>query len=294
RRRRARRPVPRRRAGGPGDGPARHRGNPQRVPLVGPRRATVPAGVPDPGDGGGAPACGTPDRRGAAAMTRTPVVLQMEAVECGPAALATVLAHHGRYVPLEELRLLCGVSRDGSKASMLIKAARAYGLAATGHQMEADDLAGLLRRVSGALVVAGFASLLLAVVGLVQPAFILAMVDALGTGAAAVPWPYFALMAAAVVVTAALTAVQQVHLARMQVVLSTLGHARFLRHLLRLPAGFFAQRSQADLTRRLQSNGQIAEILSRDVVAVLINAVLVATYAAVMWAYDVELAVVGA
>src|SRR5205807_2922884 len=83
RRRRARRPVPRRRAGGPGDGPARHRGNPQRVPLVGPRRATVPAGVPDPGDGGGAPASGTPDRRGAAAMTRTPVVLQMEAVECG-------------------------------------------------------------------------------------------------------------------------------------------------------------------------------------------------------------------
>lgn len=296
----------------------------------------------------------------------------MEAVECGAAALAMVLGHYGRFVPLEELRIACGVSRDGSRASNLLKAARGYGLQAKGMQMDLAALAEVaapavlfwefnhyvvydgmgrrfgrrgvyvndpgkgrrfvpmdefdtsftgivltfepgpgfrrggrrpgvmgalpdrLRGTSGTMAAAVVASLLLVVVGAWVPALSRTYIDMFLIGnQTSLLSVLFAAMATTLVLTATLTALQQANLLRGRIIASTLGSARFLRHLLRLPLTFYAQRNPADLVQRLQSNDAVAETLARDLAAAGVDAVVVLLYAVLLWTYDPQLTVVG-
>lgn len=75
------------------------------------------------------------------AVVRVPTILQMEAVECGAAALAMVLAHYRRWVSLEVLRQDCHVTQNGVNASEILKAARQYGLEAKAYKVDIDMLA---------------------------------------------------------------------------------------------------------------------------------------------------------
>lgn len=303
---------------------------------------------------------------------RTPTVLQMEAVECGAASLAMVLGHYGRHVPLEELRIACGVSRDGSRASNLLKAARSYGLTAKGMQMDTAALAEVaapavlfwefnhyvvydgtgrrfgrrgvfvndpgkgrrfvpredfdtsftgvvlvmepgenfrkggrrpgvfgalparLRGTAGTLPAAVLASLLLVVVGAAVPALSRTYVDTFLIGGQTSPLGVlFTSMAACVLLTVVLTWLQQANLLRGRLISSTLSSARFLRHLLRLPVTFFAQRSPGDLVQRLGSNDAVAETLARDLAAAGVDAVVVVLYALLLYTYDPQLTAVG-
>lgn len=78
-----------------------------------------------------------PVTKGAA---KVPTIMQLEALECGAACLCMVMAYYGKWVPLEQVRKDCGVSRDGSKAKNVVIAARNYGFKATGFRCEVEGL----------------------------------------------------------------------------------------------------------------------------------------------------------
>ena len=303
---------------------------------------------------------------------KTPIRIQMESVECGAAALAILLAHHGRKVPLEQLRADCRVSRNGSNAKDLLYAARDHGFEAAGYQMELEELQRLQgpaiiywafqhfmviegfsrrwgktvvrvndpgsgrktmtwdefndgftgvvimvrpgpdfrqggagpstfaalrsRRVSAAnaIVLMLLASLLLVVPGIIGPAFNRVFYDSVLSGSSpAYFWPLLAVMACTVASAVLISHVQYKALARTEAWMSVVSTAKFVRHILRLPIGFFLQRKAAELEQRVGFNERVAEVLARDLVVSVVNMFLIAFYAVFLLRYSLLLGVVG-
>lgn len=297
---------------------------------------------------------------------RTPTVLQMEALECGAACLGMILAYHGRYVPLEQLREACGVSRDGSAAAQVLQAARTYGLKAKGwrvntveelqdlpfplivfwnfnhyvvvegygkgvwylndpdrgHRQVTDkefdeaftgvalllekgpdfqpggdkpSMLDSLRRRSGGLVggltFALLAGLALVGPGLVIPTFSRVFVDdVLVENQESWIKPLLLGMALTALLRAALTWLQQLCLVRLETRLAINMARDFLGHVLKLPMAFFTQRYPGDVASRVAMNNTVARLLSTQVAANLLNALLVVFYLALMLQYDFLLA----
>lgn len=303
---------------------------------------------------------GAPARR-----VRVPTILQMEAVECGAATLAMVLAYFGKRVPLEDVRVACGVSRDGSKASNIVRAARDYGLECKGFKKEPEDLRSLpaptiihwnfnhfvvlegfdrqgraflndpaqgprrispeefdgsftgvvitfargaafqpggedrsvlqalRRRLSGshtALLFVVLTGLALVVPGLLLPTYARIFVDeVLIRGLTDWTIPLLEIMAVTLVCLGSLTAIQLLYLLRMETRLAVSGSARFLWHVLHLPAQFFTQRYSGEIASRVGLNDRVAQLLSGDLATTILGLFMIAFYAALMLAYDLLL-----
>jgi NHLM bacteriocin system ABC transporter peptidase/ATP-binding protein len=294
---------------------------------------------------------------------RTPTVIQMEAVECGAAALGIVLGYHGKYVPLEELRQRCGVSRDGSTASSVLRSARLFGLEAKGVQLDLADLPGLplpavlfwkfnhflvlegygrrvrvndpatgprsvtwtefdgsftgialtMRpgpdfrpggerrrglaallarrpRLGSVLYLTVLLGLVVALAGLTSPILTRVFVnDVLLGGGQSALGALIAALAVATAMTLFASLLQQSLLVKTEAVFALGSSARFVRHLLCLPAAFFDQRQAADLTNRVRSNDVVADVLARRLGSTVVDGVLVLAYGVLLIRYNVLL-----
>ena len=293
----------------------------------------------------------------------------MEALECGAACLTMILAYHGRWVPLEKVRADCGVSRDGSKATNVLKAARSYGLAAKGMTMSTkalrkrspypcilfwnfnhfvvlrgfsgkyallndpargqvkvpldefeesftgivllfekteefeeggqkpDTLIFARKRLEGLGPAIAFVMLTAAVtslVGIFNTSLGQVFMDRILTGKDP-EWlvPLTVVMLLLAILTGVVSILNAVYLMRIQGKIAVVSSSRFMRHLLHLPVGFYAQRMVGDLQQRQSMNEHIAFALIGQLAPVLVNTVMLVLYLLVMLNYSVLLTIVG-
>lgn len=302
-------------------------------------------------------------------VVKVPQVMQMEALECGAACLTMILAYYGKWVPLEKVRADCGVSRDGSKASNVVKAARSYGLAAKGMTFSTDALkrrapfpciifwnfnhfvvlngfsgkhaiindpargtvkvpmeefenafTGVtlvfektdafeeggsrpstisyarqrLEGLGGAIAFVMLTAAITSFIAIINTALGQVFMDRILTGKN-VDWlfPLLGIMLGLALLTGIVSVLNAVYLVRIQGKIAVVSSSRFMRHLLHLPVGFYAQRMVGDLQQRQSANETIAFSLVGQLAPVIINAVMLVLYLVIMIQYSWLLTLVG-
>ena len=295
--------------------------------------------------------------------------MQMEALECGAACLTMILAYYGRWVPLEKVRADCGVSRDGSKASNVLKAARTYGLAAKGmtYSTEAlrnkgtfpciifwnfnhfvvldgfkgkyaylndpargqvrveidefdksftgivlkfektdafeeggqkpDTISFAIKRLKGlgpAIAFVMLTAAIASIASIVNTSLGQVFVDRILSGNNP-EWlkPLIGIMLALAAVSGTVSILNAIYLVRIQGKIAVVSSSRFMRHLLHLPVGFYSQRMVGDLQQRQSANETIAFTLIGELAPVIVNAVMLVFYLAIMLNYNLLLTAVG-
>jgi ABC-type bacteriocin/lantibiotic exporter with double-glycine peptidase domain len=294
-----------------------------------------------------------------------PYIPQLEAVECGAACLAMVLAHYGHHAPLAEVREACAVSRDGVNALAMVRAAESYGLGAQAYRAELEGLeriplpailhwefnhfvvlerlAGnggahiidpaqgrirvsrevLAKSFTGAVLVftptavlrprrrqppnlqryrevlrahAGSLgqlvafSLLLQIAGIVFPVGQQFLVDhVLVPRQESWLWSVAAALALAALVQATLQFARGWVLDSLQTILDVRLLGDFMRHVVRLPMGFFLQRRPGDLLQRLESNRALRAFLGSQIATSVLDVFLIVGYGALMMVYHWKL-----
>ena len=300
-------------------------------------------------------------------MKKVPMVMQMEAVECGAASLSMILAYFGKWLPLEQVREACSVSRDGSSMKNILLAARNYGLEPSAYKVSAEGLAGMepaiihwnfehfvvfkgmkrgkaclndpgigpvevpieefrrsftgiamtfeltdrfqpsghptsifsyiKRNMSGASSAFWLTfvfALLLAFVTMAMPLFTRVFFDEILSGRNA-QWAkvFFCLMGILAVFNFIVVLWQQRYAKRIAGQLALRGNTAFLRHLMRLPMGFFAMRFVGDLQQRQRLNETITHSLVEVIAPQMINVMLLVLYLVLMLTYNYTLTLTG-
>ena len=302
-------------------------------------------------------------------VAKVPMVMQLEALECGAASLCMILAYYNKWIPLEQVREDCGVSRDGSNARNILKAARFYGLTASGYRyepetlkengrfpciihwnfnhfvvldgfkggkaylndpakgtysvsMEAFDeaftgiclqfeptdtfetsgkpksmLAFAAKRLKGtgtAIAFTVLTGIIAALMSFVRPGFSRVFLDHLLSGSDP-GWTgtFLLLLGAFNLIEIVMSALQAVYALRISGKMAAVGNAAYMWKILKMPMKFFSQRMAGDIQNRQSANASIANTLIGTFAPLLLNAVMMVLYFAVMLRYSVLLTVIG-